>query len=701
MLTNIVKRDGSIRPFNQEKIKNAIYCSLVTSNKDRKLIQLQNLSQAICDKVVYKINKNDLDGQPPTVEEIQDLVEDTLIEMGEKEAAKEYILYRFKHKEIREGKIALLDAEKMVTDYVTQHDWRVKENANMGFSLQGLNNHMISEVTKNFWLTRIYNENIRHAHVDGDLHIHDLGLLSTYCCGWSLEDLLLKGFGGVEGKIESSPAKHFKTALGQLVNFFYTLQGEAAGAQAFSSFDTYMAPFLRFDQLSYEEVKQSMQEFIFNLNVPTRVGFQTPFVNLTMDLECPSTLTSQPVIIGGELVQDHTYGDYQEEMNMINKAFCEIMMSGDAKGRIFTFPIPTYNITGDFDWSNPVIDKVMEMTAKYGIPYFANFVNSDMSPEDARSMCCRLRLDNRELRKRGGGLFGANPLTGSIGVVTINLPRLGYLYKEESKFYEELHRLMELSKSSLETKRQVIEKNTLMGLYPYSRHYLKAVHERFGVYWKNHFSTIGINGMNECILNFFDGKEDITSEAGQAFANKVLDYMREVISDYQEETGHLYNLEATPAEGTGYRLARLDQAKFKDILVAGEDEPYYTNSSQLPVGFTPDLFDALELQEDLQTKYTGGTVFHGFLGERIEDIETCKMLIKKVMTNYKIPYFTVSPTFSVCPDHGYISGEHFNCPTCQKEAEVWTRIVGFHRPVQNWNKGKREEYAERQTFKVS
>lgn len=700
MLQHIIKRDGSVHEFNPEKIKNAIYCCLVTSNKDRKLIQLQTLSQSISDKVIYRLLKNDYSTNDPTVEEIQDLVEDTLIEMGEKEAAKEYILYRFKHKEIREGKKALLDAEKMITEYVTKNDWRVKENANMGFSLQGLNNHLISEVTKNFWLNRIYNENIRHAHSDGDLHIHDLGLLSTYCCGWSMEDLLLKGFGGVEGKIESSPAKHFKTALGQMVNFFYTLQGEAAGAQAFSSFDTYLAPFVRKDGLTYPEVKQAMQEFIFNLNVPTRVGFQTPFVNLTMDLECPNNVKDNPIIIGGT-PGETTYGEHQEEMNMINKAFCEVMMEGDAKGRIFTFPIPTYNITEEFDWNNPVINSVMEMTAKYGIPYFANFVNSDMSPEDARSMCCRLRLDNRELRKRGGGLFGANPLTGSIGVVTVNLPRLGYLYKTEDQFFEELKRLMAIAKSSLETKRQVIEKNTLKGLYPYSRHYLSAVYERFGVYWKNHFSTIGINGMNECILNYFNGKENITTEVGQVFANKVLDYMREVIADYQEETGHLYNLEATPAEGTGYRLARLDKTKYPEILTAGEDEPYYTNSTQLPVGHTADLFDALDLQEDLQCKYTGGTVFHGFIGERIEDIETCKTLIRKVMQNYKIPYFTLSPTFSVCPDHGYIPGEHFNCPTCDKDSEVWTRIVGFHRPVQNWNKGKREEYEERLTFEVA
>lgn len=699
MLHSIVKRTGEQQAFNKQKIENAVYNAFITTNYDRKEEDLRTLARVVADKVVYKLEKTLSPKATPTVEEVQDLVEDSLIEIAEKEAAKEYIVYRFKHKVLRDGKEALLDAEKMIDGYVSESDWRVKENANMGFSLQGLNNHIISEVTKNFWLKRVYNEPIRKAHEEGDLHIHDLGLLSTYCCGWSLEDLLIKGFGGVHGKIESSPAKHFKTALGQLVNFFYTLQGEAAGAQAFSSFDTYIAPFIRVDKLTYLAVKQAMQEFIFNLNVPTRVGFQTPFVNLTMDLQCPKNIANQPVIVGGQ-PQDTTYGEYQEEMNMINKAFCEVMMEGDAKGRIFTFPIPTYNITETFDWDNPVVNSVIEMTAKYGIPYFANFVNSDMDPEDARSMCCRLRLDNRELRKRGGGLFGANPLTGSIGVVTINLPRLGYLYDNEKDFFSALRRLMDLAKSSLETKRKVIEKNTIEGLYPYSRHYLSAVYERFGLYWKNHFSTIGLNGMNECIRNFFNDEEDITSKEGQAFSVKILDYMRDIIADYQEETDSLYNLEATPAEGTGYRLARLDRKYFPDILCAGDTEPYYTNSTQLPVGYTMDIFDALDLQEDLQTRYTGGTVFHGFIGERIEDIETCKALIKKVMHGYRIPYFTISPTFSVCPEHGYIAGEHFKCPTCQQDAEVWTRIVGFHRPVQNWNKGKREEYVDRQTYEV-
>ena len=564
----------------------------------------------------------------------------------------------------------------------------------MDYSLQGLNNHIISKVTKNFWLNRVYSDEVKRAHEQGDVHLHDLGLLAPYCCGWDLEDLLIRGFGGVSNKIESKPAKHFKTALGQLVNFFYTLQGEAAGAQAVSSFDTYLAPFVYFDKLSYKEVKQCLQEFIFNINVPTRVGFQTPFVNLTMDIVCPKMLKDMPVIHGGERLHDYSYGQFQKEMDMINMAFCEVMEEGDARGRIFTFPIPTYNVTPDFQWDSPVIDKIMHMASKYGLPYFANFINSDMSPEDVRSMCCRLRLDNRELRKRGGGLFGANPLTGSIGVVTINMARLGYLAKTEKEYFERLRYLMDLARTSLETKRKVLEQNTRLGLYPYSRYYLSSVYERFGEYWKNHFNTIGLNGMNESIRNFFNDKEDITTPTGQAFSIKVLDYMRDVITQYQEESGELYNLEATPAEGTSYRLALIDKEMYPDIITAGENESYYTNSTQLPVGFTEDIFTAIELQEELQTKYTGGTVLHGFLGERIHDIETCKNLVRKVMENYRIPYFTISPTFSICKDHGYITGEHFKCPTCGKDAEVWTRVVGFHRPVQNWNK-EEEEFKDR------
>ncbi len=698
MYIKVIKRNKQTVEFRKDKITNAIYQGLISVYMDRKAKELKKLSEVISDKVIYNMEKKTYSREYPSVEEIQDAVEETLMEMGESKTAREYIRYRMTHQEIRDTKKSLVDAEKVVDEYVSEENWRVKENSNMGFSLQGLNNHIISEVTKNFWLDRVYTKPISKAHRKGDFHIHDLGLLAPYCCGWSLEDLLLKGFKGAAGKVESKPPKHFKTALGQLVNFFYTLQGEAAGAQAISSFDTYLAPFVKFDKLEYEEVKQAMQEFIFNLNVPTRVGFQTPFVNLTMDLICPKNLRDMPVIIGGKNNFQYSYGQFQKQMDMINKAFSEVMMEGDAKGRIFTFPIPTYNISKDFDWESPVFNSVIEMTAKYGIPYFANFVNSDMDPEDARSMCCRLRLDNRELRKRGGGLFGANPLTGSIGVVTINMPRLGYLSRDKDDFFDRVRRLMDIAKSSLETKRKMIEQSTVNGLYPYSKFYLSEVRNGMGEYWKNHFSTIGINGMNECIENFFDNSEDITTEKGLDFAVETLEYMRETMREYQEESGNLYNLEATPAEGTAYRLAKLDKEMYPDIIAAGSDVPYYTNSSQLPVGHTEDLLEALDLQEPLQTLYTGGTVFHGFLGESIEDLETCKLLVRRVMENYQIPYFTVSPTFSVCGVHGYLRGEQEVCPKCGAETEVWTRVVGFHRPVKNWNKGKREEYRQRKAF---
>lgn len=705
MFEKIIKRNGEIVDFDKSKIKKAIEKSLIAYyinllKSDRKREELEKLADVIADKVVYSLSKKQLQHEYPSVEEIQDTVEETLMEIGERQVAKAYIKYRLRRQEIRELEKTLISSEKTIDEYMRQGVWEVRENSNMDYSLQGLNNHIISKVTKNFWLNRVYSDEVKRAHEQGDVHLHDLGLLAPYCCGWDLEDLLIRGFGGVSNKIESKPAKHFKTALGQLVNFFYTLQGEAAGAQAVSSFDTYLAPFVYFDKLSYKEVKQCLQEFIFNINVPTRVGFQTPFVNLTMDIVCPKMLKDMPVIHGGERLHDYSYGQFQKEMDMINMAFCEVMEEGDARGRIFTFPIPTYNVTPDFQWDSPVIDKIMHMASKYGLPYFANFINSDMSPEDARSMCCRLRLDNRELRKRGGGLFGANPLTGSIGVVTINMARLGYLAKTEKEYFERLRYLMDLARTSLETKRKVLEQNTRLGLYPYSRYYLSSVYERFGEYWKNHFNTIGLNGMNESIRNFFNDKEDITTPTGQAFSIKVLDYMRDVITQYQEESGELYNLEATPAEGTSYRLALIDKEMYPDIITAGENESYYTNSTQLPVGFTEDIFTAIELQEELQTKYTGGTVLHGFLGERIHDIETCKNLVRKVMENYRIPYFTISPTFSICKDHGYITGEHFKCPTCGKDAEVWTRVVGFHRPVQNWNKGKQEEFKDRLEFKV-
>jgi len=606
-----------------------------------------------------------------------------------------------------------MDLKRLVEDYLAENDWRVHENSNMNYSLQGLNNHIAQEVVKWYWLHEVYTPEIRKAYEEGDFHIHDMGSLSVYCMGWDLKDLILTGFTGVEGKISSKPPKHLRTALLQVVNFFYTLQGEAAGAQAFSNFDTYLAPFIAYDGLSYDEVKQAMQEFIFNLNVPTRVGFQTPFTNITLDLVVPDYMKDEPVIIGGEYME-RTYKEFQREMDMFNMAFAEVMLEGDAQGRIFTFPIPTYNVTKDFPWDSPVVDKIMEMTAKYGTPYFSNFVSSDMSPEDARSMCCRLRLDNRELKKRGGGLFGANPLTGSIGVVTINLPRIGYLAKSEAEFFAHLEELMHIAKESLEIKRAKLDAWTEAGLYPYTKFYLRNVkglvvgEDPFAAfsleangsssYWNNHFSTIGIVGMNEALVNFLG--VNIATKKGVEFANRVLDFMRERVADFQEETGHLYNLEATPAEGASYRLARLDRERWPDIFTAGESTPYYTNSSQLPVDFTDDLFTALDLQADLQTKYTGGTVFHAFLGEAISDIRVVKKIVKAAAERYPIPYYTLTPTFSICPNHGYLSGEHFTCPYCGAKTEVYSRVVGYYRPVQNWHEGKQEEFAQRLEFKL-
>ena len=592
---------------------------------------------------------------------------------------------------------------KLVDDYLKKLDWQVKENSNMTYSIQGLNNYIASEISKNYWLNKIYTPEIKHAHENGDIHIHDLNIISTYCVGWDLKDLLMEGFTGVDGKIKCAPAKHFRTALGQIVNFLYTMQGEAAGAQAFSNFDTLLAPFVRYDNLDYAQVKQAMQEFIFNLNVPTRTGFQTPFTNITMDLTVPSYYADAPVIIGGELLET-TYKDFQHEMNLINKAYFEIMMQGDATGKVFTFPIPTYNITKDFDWENPELEGLWEMTAKYGIPYFSNFINSDMNPEDARSMCCRLRIDNRELQYRGGGLFGSNPLTGSVGVVTINMPRIGYLAKSEAEFFQILCRNMELARESLEIKRKVIEDYTDKNLYPYTKFYLRDIKARFGEYWKNHFSTIGLVGMNEACENFLN--KSIGDEEGKEFALKVMSYMRNVISNFQKETGNNYNLEATPAEGTTYRLAKLDKQKFENITCANQKEyetgakPFYTNSSQLPVNYTDDIFELLDNQDDLQTKYTGGTVVHIFAGERVYDTKVIKNLVKKICTNYKLPYFTFSPTFSVCPTHGYVAGEHFSCPECGENCEVFSRVVGYISPVNQWNEGKTEEFKTRKTFNI-
>ena len=577
---------------------------------------------------------------------------------------------------------------KLVDDYLNLLDWKVNENSNMSYSIQGLNNYLASEISKNYWLNKIYTPEIKSAHERGDLHLHDLNIISVYCVGWDLKDLLTEGFTGVKGKVQSTPAKHFRTALGQVVNFMYTMQGEAAGAQAFSNFDTLLAPFIRYDNLTYEQVKQAMQEFVFNMNVPTRVGFQTPFTNITMDLTVPNYYAEQPVIIGGEL-QEATYKEFQPEMDMLNKAFFEVMMQGDHAGRVFTFPIPTYNITKDFDWNNKELDGLWEMTAKYGIPNFSNFINSDMSPEDARSMCCRLRIDNRELEYRGGGLFGSNPLTGSVGVVTINLPKIAETARDKAEFFTKLSEKMEIAKESLEIKRKVLENYTDKNLYPYTKFYLRDVKARFGVYWKNHFSTIGLIGMNEACLNFL--QDDIGSFRGKQFAIEVMDFMRNKISQFQKETGNLYNLEATPGEGTSYRLARLDDKKY----------PYYTNSTQLPVNYTDDIFEVLDHQDELQTKYTGGTTIHIYAGERISNTETMKNLVRKICNNYKLPYFTFSPTFSICPEHGYVAGEHYTCPTCGGECEVYSRVVGYIRPITQWNKGKRQEFKDRKTFKFN
>ncbi|MDH5459800.1 MAG: ribonucleoside triphosphate reductase [Candidatus Bathyarchaeota archaeon] len=692
------KRDGRLEPFDQKRITNAIWkAAKAVGGKDRKL------SEKLSDQVVAELKKHFGEDGVPTVEEIQDLVEKTLVENGHARTAKAYILYRKQHQDLREL-AALLSSADLVDQYLEVEDWRVRENSNMSYSLQGLNNYLSSTVIAKYWIMRIYPPNIADAHFSGAMHIHDLGVLGPYCVGWDIKELLLSGFGGVSGKIESTPAKHFRTALGQVVNFFYTLQGEAAGAQAFSNFDTYLMPFIRYDGLNQKEVEQALQEFFFNMNVPTRVGFQTPFTNVTLDLTVPEFMKDEPVIVGGKIMNE-TYGDMQAEMKMFNNAFAEVMSKGDAKGRVFTFPIPTYNITKDFDWDSPIIQKIFEVTAKYGVPYFSNFINSDMKPEDVRSMCCRLRIDNRELRKRGGGFFGANPLTGSIGVTTLNLPRIGYLAKDEEEFFERLEALMEIAKDSLEVKRKVLEKFTEDGLYPYSKRYLRLVKEGFGKYWKNHFSTIGLVGMNEAILNLFG--YNIASPEALEFARKVLSFMREKLADFQEETENIYNLEATPAEGTSYRLARIDKRKYPDIVVANEKhlsrgaEPFYTNSSQLPVDYVSDLFEALEHQDRLQPLYTGGTVFHIYLGERLYSWKAAAELVRKVAWNSRLPYFTLTPTFSICPTHGYMGGEHKQCPMCGAKCEVYSRVVGYLRPVDQWNDGKQAEFAIRRTFDKS
>jgi ribonucleoside-triphosphate reductase len=665
IITQIRKRSGEIVAFDRNKITTAIkHAQEAISEVDDKL------ADELCDKIVANVAKHFHKNTIPAVEEVQDIVEATLIENKQVELAKTYILYRDQHRQLRDINKGTSD-EKLMEDYLGRADWRLKENSNMSFSVQGLNNYIASAVSARYWLDKLYPENIRAAHVSGALHIHDLGLLAPYCCGWDLKDLLTKGFQGVPEKVQSKPPKHFRSALGQIVNFFYTMQGEAAGAQAFSNFDTYLAPYIRFDHLTYKEVKQGLQEFMFNVNVPTRVGFQTPFTNVTLDVTPSKLIGEENVVIGGE-IREEKYKDFQAEMDVFNQAFAEVMLEGDSTGRVFGFPIPTYQVDKNFDWDRECLKPMWEMTAKYGIPYFSNFVNSDMDIDDARSMCCRLRLDNRELRKRGGGLFGANPLTGSLGVVTINLPRLGYLSKDKEDFRKRLLALMEVAKESLEQKRKVVEKFTDDGLYPYSRFYLHDIKERFGSYWQNHFNTIGINGMNEACLNLLGS--DIASPEGHAFAAETLEFMRDKLLEFQEETGSLYNLEATPGEGCTYRFAKKDKEVYPEIICANDKAvkengipPYYTNSTHLPVGYTNDIFTALDLQDDLQTKYTGGTVLHGFLGERIKDGDATKKLVHKIIDNYKLPYFTITPTFSICPKHGYLAGEHKYCPKCDEE----------------------------------
>ena len=696
MFEKIKKRDGRITDFNTSKITNAImFAGKATSEfkeNDAKRLTLK----------VITLAKNMNIGPCPEVEEVQDIVERVLLDSPFHKTAKAYIIYREQHNQIR--KITIKKNVALMNSYIKKIDWKVKENSNMSYSLQGLNNFISSDITNEYWLNSIYPPEVRDAHTNGDIHIHDLSLLSVYCVGWDLQDLLMEGFKGVVGKVESSPPKHFRTALGQMVNFFYTLQGEAAGAQAISNFDTLLAPFVRIDNLNYKKVKQALQEFIFNINIPTRVGFQTPFTNITMDLNVPSTLKDSPIIIGGKY-QKATYSEFQKEMDLINSAFAEIMIEGDAQGRVFTFPIPTYNITEDFDWDNPNFKNIWKMTGKYGIPYFSNFVNSDMTPDDARSMCCRLRLDNRKLQKRGGGLFGANPLTGSIGVVTLNLPRIGYLTRKVEDFFKRLNSLIEIAGDSLRIKRKILEKFTTNNLYPYSKFYLRKVKEATGFFWKNHFSTIGVLGMNEACINFL-GK-DIGSKEGQEFSILVMDHIRTQIENIQKDTDEMFNLEATPAEGTTYRFAMIDKSKFPDIICANENQykkdcaPFYTNSTQLPVNYTDDLFEAIELQDNLQEKYTGGTVLHLFLGEEVTDINIIKNLVKKVSNNFKLPYFTLTPTFSVCSSHGYISGEHEKCEKCGATTEVYSRVVGYLRPINQWNNGKQIEFKMRQPFKIA
>jgi ribonucleoside-triphosphate reductase len=679
-IKKVRKRNGSVVDFGQERITNAIFSAAVeVGGRDRKI------AERLSNEVV-RILEEKYVGKVPSVEGIQDTVEKVLIERGHAKTAKAYILYRKQHEELRKIKSTFLEVERVVDDYLGQSDWRVRENSNVGYSLSGLLLHIGGSVIANYTLDNVYPMEVADAHTSGDLHIHDLGMgITGYCAGWSLSQLLSEGFNGVPSKVASKPPAHLDTALLQMANFIGSLQNEWAGAQAFNSVDTLLAPFVRKDGLSYKQVKQAMQTFVFNLNIASRWGGQTPFTNITLDLTVPEDLAGQSAIVGGK-PGEKTYAEYTSEMDMINRALMEVMSEGDMNGRPFTFPIPTYSLTKDFDWDNGISSALFEMTAKYGLPYFQNFINSDLKPSDVRSMCCHLRLDLAKLRKNvTAGLFGSGDSTGSVGVVTINMPRLGYLSKDEAEFFEKLEYAMELARISLETKRGMVSKNMANGLLPFSKRYLGTL--------KNHFSTIGLVGMNEACLNLFG--HNIAAEDGKKFAAETLRFMLKRIQHFQEETGNIYNLEATPAEGVCYRLAKIDKRKYPEIIAAGNGAPYYTNSTCLPVNSGLDLIEALGHQEELQTLYTGGTVFHILLGESLEDEENCRSLVRKVASNTRLPYFTVTPTYSICDGHGFIPGEYPRCPSCGKETEVYSRVVGYFRPVRNWNLGKQEEFKQR------
>lgn len=682
MISTIRKRNGALASYDNFKIANAIYkAAQAAGSKDF------GLSLELSKRVETLVNERFHPKSIPAVEEIQDLVEKVLMDAGLTKVAKIYILYREQHRRNREVNNLLVDINRTMDGYLRKEDWRVKENANVGYSLGGLILHNSGAITANYWLENIYSPSVAEAHRNGDFHIHDLSMFSGYCAGWSLRQLIMEGLGGVPNKITSGPAKHLSTLVQQMVNFLGVLQNEWAGAQAFSSFDTYLAPFVKKSNLSHTEVKQCIQSFVFGVNTPSRWGSQAPFTNITFDWIVPEDMCEQPAIVGGEL-QDFTYAECQNEMDLINQTFLEVLIEGDYEGRGFAYPIPTYNITSNFDWNSPNADLLFKITGKYGTPYFQNFINSTLKPGDVRSMCCRLQLDKRELRNRGGGLFGSDEFTGSLGVVTINMPRIGYLSSSREEFLSHLDHFMDLARESLETKRTVISRLMDEGLFPYTRRYLRHLN--------NHFSTIGLIGMNEAVKNFMD--KDLTCFDARQFAQEVLLHMRDRLVRYQEETGHLYNLEATPGEGTSHRLARIDHSKFPRMIMPGANAPYYTNSTQLPVDATTDIFEALDMQEELQKLYTGGTVFHTFIGESIDDPRTCAKLVKSIAENYRIPYFTLSPTFSVCHTHGYLKGEQFVCSTCEQETEVYSRIVGYYRPVKNWNDGKRAEFSDRKEF---